>query len=70
VLAGFSTTLRYGKFTLLQHGWCFRILIYNNTATHYQYCGIEQGRNIDVAAYNSEEVYQQWCGASPVFRKR
>ena len=57
VLAGFSTTLRWTKFTLgINMGGSFGYLIYNNTATAVtNIAGIAQGRNIDLKAYNSKE---------------
>ncbi len=57
VLAGFSTTLRWMKFTLgVNMGGSFGYLIYNNTATAVtNIAGIAQGRNIDLKAYNSAE---------------
>ncbi|KAA9038174.1 SusC/RagA family TonB-linked outer membrane protein [Ginsengibacter hankyongi] len=57
VLAGFSTTLRWTKFTLgVNMGGSFGYLIYNNTATAVtNIAGIAQGRNIDLKAYNSQE---------------
>lgn len=57
ILAGFSTTLRWTKFTLgINMGGSFGYLIYNNTATAVtNIAGIAQGRNIDLKAYNSKE---------------
>src|ERR1017187_571402 len=57
VLAGFSTSLRYSKFTLsVNMGGSFGFYIYNNTATAVtNIAGISQGRNIDLKAYNSTE---------------
>jgi len=57
VLAGFSSTLRYKKFSLgINMGGAFGFLIYNNTATAVtNIAGIVSGRNIDVAAYKSPE---------------
>ena len=57
VLAGFSTSLRYSKFTLsVNMGGSFGFYIYNNTATSVtNIAGIAQGRNIDLKAYNSAE---------------
>lgn len=57
VLAGFSTTLRWTKFTLdINSGGSFGYLIYNNTATSVtNIAGIAQGRNIDKKAYDSKE---------------
>ena len=69
VLAGFSTNLRYNKFTLsLNMGGAFGFKIYNNTATSVtNISGISQGRNIDLAAYNSPEKPSSVVGASQRF---
>jgi len=58
VIAGFSTSLRYNKFTLsVNMGGSFGYLIYNNSATSVtNISGIAQGRNIDLNAYNSAEL--------------
>jgi TonB-dependent starch-binding outer membrane protein SusC len=68
-IAGFSTTLRYEKFTLTANmGGSFGYLIYNNTATNItNISGIAQGRNIDLAAYNSVEKPSSAVGASTRF---
>ena len=57
VLAGFSTTLRWTKFTLgINMGGSFGYMILNNTAIAVtNIAGIAQGRNIDLKAYNSKE---------------
>ena len=57
VLAGFSTTLRWTKFTLgINMGGSFGYMILNNTAISVtNIAGIAQGRNIDLNAYNSKE---------------
>ena len=57
VIAGFSTTLRYEKLSLIVNmGGSFGFLIYNNTATSVtNVSGIAQGRNIDQNAFNSSE---------------
>jgi TonB-linked SusC/RagA family outer membrane protein len=57
VLAGFSTTLRWTKFTLgINMGGSFGYMILNNTAISVtNIAGIAQGRNIDLKAYNSLE---------------
>ncbi|MFC4231762.1 SusC/RagA family TonB-linked outer membrane protein [Parasediminibacterium paludis] len=72
VLAGFSTSLRYQKFTFsLNMGGAFGFLIYNNTATSVtNISGIAQGRNIDVAAYNSAEKPSSGVGASTRFLEK
>jgi len=72
VLAGFSTSLRYKKFTFsLNMGGAFGFLIYNNTATSVtNIAGIAQGRNIDVAAYNSAEKPSSGVGASTRFLEK
>jgi hypothetical protein len=69
VLAGFSTTLRYTKFTLsLNMGGSFGYKIYNNTATAVtNISGIAQGRNIDLASYNSKEGPGSGVAASSRF---
>lgn len=69
VIAGFSTTLRYDKFTInLNMGGSFGYLIYNNTATNItNISGISQGRNIDLAAYNSKEQPASSAKASTRF---
>lgn len=69
VLAGFSTSLRYSKFTLsLNMGGSFGYKIYNNTATSVtNIAGIAQGRNIDLNAYNSKEMPSSGVGASNRF---
>ena len=72
VLAGFSTSLRYKKFTFsLNMGGAFGFLIYNNTATSVtNIAGIAQGRNIDVAAYNTAEKPSSGVGASTRFLEK
>lgn len=68
-LAGFSTSVRYNKFTFsLNMGGAFGFLIYNNTATAVtNIAGIVQGRNIDFNAYNSGEGVGSGVGASSRF---
>ncbi|MES2775503.1 MAG: SusC/RagA family TonB-linked outer membrane protein [Bacteroidota bacterium] len=69
VLAGFSTTIRYKKFSFgINMGGAFGFLIYNNTATSVtNIAGVVQGRNIDVAAFNSNEKPSSGVGASTRF---
>lgn len=69
VLAGFTSTLRYNKFTLgINMGGSFGYKIYNNTATAVTNIGgIAQGRNIDLAAYNSAELPASGAKASTRF---
>lgn len=69
VLAGFSTTLRWTKFTLgINMGGSFGYMIYNNTATAVtNISGIAQGRNIDLKAYNSAEQPSSPVGANSRF---
>ena len=57
ILAGFSTTLRWTKFTLgINMGGSFGYMLLNNTAISVtNIAGIAQGRNIDLKAYNSAE---------------
>ena len=71
-LIGFSSSLRYKKFTFsLNMGGAFGFLIYNNTATSVtNIAGIAQGRNIDVAAYNSVEKPSSGVGASTRFLEK
>ncbi len=71
-LAGFSSSVRYNKFTLsLNMGGAFGFLIYNNTATAVTNInGISKGRNIDVAAYKSEEGVSSAVGASTRFLEK
>lgn len=72
IFAGISSSLRYQKFTLsLNMGGAFDFLIYNNTATAVtNIAGIEQGRNIDLAAYNSKEGKGSGVGASTRFLEK
>lgn len=72
VLAGFSTSIRYNKFTFsLNTGGAFGFLIYNNTATSVTNIGgISGGRNIDLAAYNSGEGVASAVGASTRFLEK
>ncbi len=72
VLAGFSTSVRYKKFTAsINAGGAFGFLIYNNTATSVtNIAGIVQGRNIDLAAYNSKEGVGSGVGASTRFLEK
>lgn len=69
VIAGFSTSLRYEKFTLsLNMGGSFGFKIYNNTATSVtNIAGILGGRNIDRTAYNSAELPSSGVSASDRF---
>jgi TonB-dependent starch-binding outer membrane protein SusC len=71
-LIGFSTSLRYQKFTLsINTGGAFGFLLYNNTATSVtNIAGIVQGRNIDKAAYNSKEGVGSGVGASTRFLEK
>jgi len=68
-LAGFSTSLRYDKFTLnINMGGSFGFMIYNETATDVtNIAGIANGRNIDQNAYNSKEKPSSIVGASSRF---
>ncbi len=72
VIAGFSTSLRYEKFTFsMNMGGSFGFLIYNNTATSVtNIAGIVAGRNIDVSAYNSGEKTGSGVGASTRFLEK
>ena len=69
VIAGVSTSLRHGKFTLgINMGGSFGYKIYNNTATAVtNIAGIAQGRNIDLKAYNSAEKPSSGAKASDRF---
>jgi TonB-dependent starch-binding outer membrane protein SusC len=69
VLGGFSTSLRYKKFTLnLTAGGAFGFKVYNNTATSVTNInGITSGRNIDVEAFNSQEATSSGAAASTRF---
>src|SRR5205823_3888000 len=71
-LAGFSTTLRYKKFSLTMNmGGAFGFLIYNNTATSVtNLAGITKGRNVDLASYNSPEKVTSNVGASTRFLEK
>jgi len=71
-LLGFSTSLRYNKFTFsVNMGGAFGFMIYNNTATAVtNIAGIVQGRNIDLAAYNSGEGVASGVGASSRFLEK
>jgi TonB-dependent starch-binding outer membrane protein SusC len=68
-IAGFSTSLRYDKFTLsINMGGSFGFKIYNETATDVtNIAGIANGRNIDKNAYNSKEGLASIAGASTRF---
>ena len=72
VIAGFSTSIRYNKWTLsVNAGGAFGFLIYNNTATSVTNInGITSGRNIDLAAYNSTESKSSGVGASSRFLEK
>lgn len=69
---GFSTTLRYKKFTLtFNGGGAGGYMVYNNTATNItNIAGIKNGRNIDKAAYNSAEGTSSAVGASTRFLEK
>jgi TonB-dependent starch-binding outer membrane protein SusC len=69
VIAGISTSFRYGKFTLgINMGGSFGFKIYNNTATSVTNIGgIAQGRNIDLNAFNSNEKASSGAKASDRF---
>lgn len=69
VIAGLSTSLRYGKWTLgINMGGSFGFKIYNNTATSVtNLAGIAQGRNVDLNAYNSKEKPSSGAKASDRF---
>ena len=69
MLAGLSTSVRYNKLTLsLNIGGAFGFKLYNNTATSItNIAGLEQGRNIDLAAYNSAEGVKSGVAASSRF---
>ncbi len=71
-LIGFSTSVRYHKFTLSANmGGAFGFLIYNNTATAVtNIAGIAQGRNIDLASFNSGEGVGSGVGASTRFLEK
>jgi TonB-dependent starch-binding outer membrane protein SusC len=72
IFAGISSSVRYQKFTVsFNMGGAFDFLIYNNTATAVtNIAGIEQGRNIDLAAYNSKEGKASGVGASTRFLEK
>ena len=72
VIAGFSTSLRYNKFTLsVNTGGAFGFMIYNNTATSVtNISGLAGGRNIDRIAYNSGEGIASGVGASTRFLEK
>jgi TonB-dependent starch-binding outer membrane protein SusC len=72
VVTGFSTNLRYEKFTLsINAGGAFGFLIYNNTATSVTNVNnITSGRNIDLAAYNSAEAASGGAAASTRFLEK
>ncbi|HEX2608180.1 MAG TPA: SusC/RagA family TonB-linked outer membrane protein, partial [Flavisolibacter sp.] len=72
VIAGFNTTLRYGRFDLaINAGGSFGFLIYNNTATSVTNINsITSGRNIDLAAYNSQEATSSGVAASSRFLEK
>ena len=71
-LYGFSTTLRYKKFTAtINGGGAGGYMVYNNTATNItNIAGIKAGRNIDKAAYNSAEGTSSAVGASTRFLEK
>jgi TonB-linked SusC/RagA family outer membrane protein len=68
-IAGFSTSVRYDKFTLgINMGGSFGFMIYNETATDVtNISGIANGRNIDKNAFNSAEKPSSVVGASTRF---
>ena len=72
VIAGFSTSLRYDKFTFsVNAGGAFGYMIYNNTATSVTNInGITSGRNIDLATFNSTEGKSSGVGASSRFLEK
>ena len=69
---GISTTLKYGKATMvINGGGAGGFLIYNNTATSVtNIAGISNGRNIDKNAYNSNEKLTSPVGASTRFLEK
>lgn len=71
-LAGFSTSVRYNKFTLsINSGGAFGFMVYNNTATSVtNISGIAGGRNIDIMAFNSAEGISSGVGASTRFLEK
>ncbi|HKZ66920.1 MAG TPA: hypothetical protein VJ111_11210, partial [Chitinophagaceae bacterium] len=71
-LAGFSTSIRYDKFTFgINMGGAFGFMIYNNSATSVtNIAGIAQGRNIDRKAYESAEGVSSGVGASTRFLEK
>ena len=72
VIAGFSTSVRYDKWTFsVNAGGAFGFLIYNNTGTSVTNInGITSGRNIDVKAFNSTEGKASGVGASSRFLEK
>lgn len=72
VVSGFSTTLRYNKFTLsVNAGGAFGYVIYNNTATSVTNINnITSGRNIDLEAFNSPEDKGSGAVASTRFLEK
>jgi iron complex outermembrane receptor protein len=71
-LAGFSSSIRYKKFTFdLNMGGAFGYVIYNNTATSVtNISGLAQGRNADKAAVASGEGVSSGVGASTRFLEK
>lgn len=71
-LAGFSTSVRYDKFTFgINMGGAFGFMIYNNSATSVtNISGIAQGRNIDKNAFESAEGVSSGVGASTRFLEK
>ena len=69
---GFSTSLRYKKFSLaINAGGAGGFLIYNNTATNItNLAGILGGRNVDKAAYESPEKTTSSAAASTRFLEK
>jgi len=72
VIGGFSTTLRFKKFTFgLNTGGAFGYMIYNNTATSVTNInGITSGRNIDAEAFKSTEGKSSGASASTRFLEK
>lgn len=72
VISGFSTSVRYNKFTLsINTGGAFGFMIYNNTATSVtNISSLAGGRNIDRIAYNSGEGIASGVGASSRFLEK
>ena len=69
IVSGFTTTLRYKKYTFtLNAGGAFKYKIYNNTATSVTNVNnVTSGRNIDFAAYQANESSSDGAAASTRF---